>query len=55
MVQIDYFFAVISPFVYLAGDRLEQIAAPGGLGFGALLGGGLLRGNISRNILGGFC
>jgi 2-hydroxychromene-2-carboxylate isomerase len=26
MVQIDYFFAVISPFVYLAGDRLEQIA-----------------------------
>ena len=27
MVQIDYFFAVISPFVYLAGDRLEQIAA----------------------------
>ena len=27
MVQIDYFFATISPFVYLAGDRLEAIAA----------------------------
>jgi 2-hydroxychromene-2-carboxylate isomerase len=26
-VQIDYFFATISPFVYLAGTRLEQIAA----------------------------
>ena len=27
MVQIDYFFATISPFVYLAGNRLEAIAA----------------------------
>ena len=27
MRVIDYFFAAISPFVYLAGDRLEQIAA----------------------------
>ena len=27
MAQIDYFFAVMSPFVYLAGDRLEAIAA----------------------------
>ena len=27
MPVIDYFFAPISPFVYLAGDRLEQIAA----------------------------
>ena len=27
MVQIDYFFATISPFAYLAGDRLEAIAA----------------------------
>jgi 2-hydroxychromene-2-carboxylate isomerase len=27
MPQIDYFFAPISPFVYLAGNRLEQIAA----------------------------
>jgi 2-hydroxychromene-2-carboxylate isomerase len=27
MVQIDYFFATISPFVYLSGDRLEQVAA----------------------------
>lgn len=27
MVQIDYYFSVFSPFVYLAGDRLEQIAA----------------------------
>ena len=26
MAQIDYFFAVMSPFVYLAGDRLERIA-----------------------------
>ena len=26
MAQIDYFFTVISPWVYLAGDRLEQIA-----------------------------
>lgn len=27
MVQIDYFFATISPYVYLAGGRLEEIAA----------------------------
>jgi 2-hydroxychromene-2-carboxylate isomerase len=27
MPQIDYFFAPMSPFTYLAGDRLEQIAA----------------------------
>jgi 2-hydroxychromene-2-carboxylate isomerase len=27
MVQIDYFFATISPFVYLAGNRLEEVAA----------------------------
>lgn len=30
MVQIDYFFATISPFVYLAGDRLEAFAAKHG-------------------------
>jgi 2-hydroxychromene-2-carboxylate isomerase len=30
MVQIDYFLATISPYVYLAGDRLEQIAAKHG-------------------------
>jgi 2-hydroxychromene-2-carboxylate isomerase len=27
MIQIDYFLNPISPFTYLAGDRLEQIAA----------------------------
>lgn len=27
MPQIDYFFAPMSPFCYLAGSRLEQIAA----------------------------
>jgi 2-hydroxychromene-2-carboxylate isomerase len=27
MPQIDYFFAPMSPFCYLAGDRLEAIAA----------------------------
>ena len=27
MVQIDYFFATISPFVYLSGNRLEKVAA----------------------------
>lgn len=26
MTQIDYFFATISPFTYLAGNRLEEIA-----------------------------
>ncbi len=32
MVQIDYYFATISPFTYLAGTRLEQIAANHGAG-----------------------
>lgn len=27
MLQIDYYFTTISPYAYLAGDRLEQIAA----------------------------
>ena len=27
MAQIDYFLTVLSPYVYLAGDRLEAIAA----------------------------
>ncbi|MFN4128731.1 MAG: 2-hydroxychromene-2-carboxylate isomerase [Paracoccaceae bacterium] len=27
MTQIDYFFATISPYCYLAGTRLEEIAA----------------------------
>ena len=27
MAQIDYFFAPMSPFTYLAGSRLEQVAA----------------------------
>ena len=26
MTQIDYFFSPVSPFTYLAGDRLEQLA-----------------------------
>ena len=26
MTQIDYFFSTLSPFTYLAGDRLERIA-----------------------------
>ncbi|NGQ90637.1 2-hydroxychromene-2-carboxylate isomerase [Rhodobacter sp. HX-7-19] len=26
MAQIDYFFTPVSPFVYLAGDRLERLA-----------------------------
>lgn len=26
MAHIDYYFSVLSPFAYLAGDRLEQIA-----------------------------
>lgn len=30
MAQIDYFFSILSPFVYLAGDRLERIAAKHG-------------------------
>ena len=27
MTQIDYFFATVSPYTYLAGGRLEEIAA----------------------------
>lgn len=27
MTQIDYYFATISPYAYLAGNRLEEIAA----------------------------
>ncbi len=27
MAHIDYFFATVSPFTYLAGTRLEEIAA----------------------------
>ncbi len=27
MARIDYFFSTLSPFTYLAGDRLEQVAA----------------------------
>jgi 2-hydroxychromene-2-carboxylate isomerase len=30
MAHIDYFFATISPFTYLAGTRLEEIAARAG-------------------------
>jgi 2-hydroxychromene-2-carboxylate isomerase len=30
MPQIDYFYAAISPFCYLAGNRLEEIAAQHG-------------------------
>lgn len=30
MAHIDYYFATISPFTYLAGDRLEKIAAARG-------------------------
>ena len=30
MAQIDYFFATISPFVYLGGQRLEAVAAKHG-------------------------
>ena len=30
MANIDYFFATISPFTYLAGTRLEEIAAKHG-------------------------
>ena len=30
MAHIDYYFATISPFTYLAGTRLEQIAAKHG-------------------------
>lgn len=27
MAQIDYYFSTISPYAYLAGDRLEEVAA----------------------------
>ena len=30
MPDIDYYFSVLSPFTYLAGDRLERIAAAHG-------------------------
>jgi len=30
MAHIDYFFATLSPYAYLAGNRLEQIAAKHG-------------------------
>ena len=30
MAQIDFFYSLLSPFTYLAGDRLEQIAAKHG-------------------------
>ena len=30
MAHIDYFFATISPYTYLAGTRLEAIAAKHG-------------------------
>lgn len=30
MAQIDYFFATVSPFVYLAGQRLEALAQRNG-------------------------
>ena len=31
MGHIDYYFSTISPYTYLAGDRLEQIAAKHGV------------------------
>ena len=30
MAQIDYFFATLSPYCYLAGQRLEAVAAKHG-------------------------
>ncbi|GGE59503.1 2-hydroxychromene-2-carboxylate isomerase [Actibacterium pelagium] len=30
MAQIDYYFSTVSPFTYLAGNRLEEIAAKHG-------------------------
>ena len=30
MTQIDYFFATLSPYSYLAGTRLEEVAAKHG-------------------------
>lgn len=32
MARIDYYFATVSPYTYLAGTRLEEIAARHGLG-----------------------
>lgn len=32
MPQIDYFFTTLSPYAYLAGQRLEEIAARHGVG-----------------------
>lgn len=32
MRRIDYFFSPVSPFVYLAGKRLEEVAAKHGVG-----------------------
>lgn len=32
MARIDYYFSLMSPFTYLAGDRLERIAARHGAG-----------------------
>ena len=32
MAQIDYFYSLMSPFTYLAGDQLERIAARHGVG-----------------------
>ena len=31
LAHIDYYFSVLSPFTYLAGDRLEQVAAKHGV------------------------
>ena len=31
MAHIDYYFATVSPYTYLAGTRLEEIAAKHGL------------------------
>ena len=30
MAQIDYYFSTVSPFTYLAGNKLEEIAAKHG-------------------------
>ena len=31
MARIDYFFATLSPYSYLAGTRLEEVAAKHGV------------------------
>ena len=31
MAHIDYYFSTLSPFAYLAGGRLEEIAAQHGI------------------------